>query len=91
MLQLEERWKQALRQVSHECHQEKQDQLSEYMMAKIKVLQHAATAMATAAEYLDSLEMESNSKLIEQNRNYDNNVKLLLRFMILKEIVFKGM
>lgn len=91
MLQLEERWKQALRQVSYECHQEEQDQLSEYMMAKIKVLQHAATAMATAAEYLDSLEMESNSKLIEQNRNYDNNVKLLLRFMILKEIVFKGM
>ncbi len=84
---LEDKWKQAFVRLCHEC--QHTDQLSEGMLAKIKVLQRAASSIESAAEDIDSVWTHSENMLIERVRHDEDNMKLLLRYMILKDIIFK--
>ena len=80
---LEERYKLAVERVCLEIDQEA-------VVNQLRTLRFAHEAMETAAEHLDALETCSTRALADRTRRHDADMHALVRFMILKDVVFRN-
>ena len=64
-------------------------EVDEATQARTRILQYASTAIESASEYLSLLESATDTAIIGRARDQDENAGILLRYLILKYMVFR--
>ncbi len=85
---IDEQWKRALADLVTRYPDEPGVILPVEVKARTRLLQYATSAMKSASDFLTLLETGSDTDILEAANNQDENTGHLLRYLILKNIVF---